>query len=246
MAEPVWPRAVAFDLDGTLVDTAPDLHDVTNRLLAEHGRPGVSLAQVRSMVGDGARVLLERGFSATGGWPDGLDPAEAVRRFVEIYSVDPARLSQPFEGVRDTLELLRRQGVKLGVCTNKPQKPTDLLLRGLDLHEHFDSVIGGDALPVRKPDPGHLAAVLDGMGARPDEAVLVGDSHNDVAAARGLGVPCILVAYGYTSTPVGELGGHAIIENFAALIDSLAALAPGAPLDSAGSAQHDPRPLGGG
>jgi phosphoglycolate phosphatase len=221
----MWPRAIAFDLDGTLVDTAPDLHGVLNRVLSEHGRPAVALDDVRLMVGDGARVLIERGFAATGGWPAALDPIEATRRFVDLYSADPCRLSRPFDGVVETLEVLRARGLTLGVCTNKPQRPTELLLEALDLDRFFAAVIGGDALPVRKPDPGHLGAVLERLDVRPAEAVYVGDSANDVAAARGLAVPCVLVGHGYTTVPVAELGGDLVIEGLHELVEGLATLA---------------------
>jgi phosphoglycolate phosphatase len=219
--------AVVFDLDGTLVDTAPDLHAHLNEMLAELGRPGFVLADVRPMIGDGARMLLQRGLDASGGMPEGVDLEALFREFLRRYTARPQRFGAVFDGVSDALRTLAAQGIKLGVCTNKPQAPTDRLLAELDLARHFPVVIGGDRLSVRKPDPGHLLAVLDRLGAAPARAVLVGDSANDVEAAAAIGVPCILVSFGYTRTPARALGAAHVIDHMSELPGALASLGSG-------------------
>jgi phosphoglycolate phosphatase len=219
--------AVVFDLDGTLVDTAPDLHAHLNEMLADLGRPGFALDEVRPMIGDGARVLLRRGLEASGGMPDGVDLEALFDEFLRRYTVRPQRFGTVFDGVADILERLATDGMMLGVCTNKPQAPADRLLAELGLARHFQVVIGGDSLAVRKPDPGHLQTVLDRLGAKPNRAVLVGDSANDVRAAEATGVPCVLVSFGYTQIPARELGAAQVIDHMRELPTVLAGLRGG-------------------
>lgn len=214
-------RAVVFDLDGTLVETAPDLHAVLAAQLADRGLAAPPLEAVRGMVGDGARALIRKALDWQGvpAEPARLD--ELYADFLARYVAEPARLSSLYAGVLGTLEALHRRGVRLGVCTNKPQRPSELVLSALGLAPLLAAVVGGDALAVRKPDPGHLAATLGALGARPEEAVMVGDSGNDVAVARALGVPCVLVSFGYTSVPARELGADRVIDRFDELLATL-------------------------
>jgi phosphoglycolate phosphatase len=216
--------AVVFDLDGTLVDTAPDLHAHLNEMLADLGRPGLALDEVRPMIGDGARMLLRRGLDESGGMPAGVDLEALFGEFLRRYTARPLRFGETFDGVPHALQALKGAGIKLGICTNKPQAPTDRLLAELDLARHFPVVIGGDSLPVRKPDPGHLQAVLDRLGAEPGRAVLVGDSANDVSAAAAIGMPCVLVSFGYTQTPARALGAARVIDHMGELPAALASL----------------------
>jgi phosphoglycolate phosphatase len=216
-------NALVFDLDGTLVDSAPDLHRCLNAVLAEQGRAPVSLADIRSMVGDGAAKLVERGFADTGAAVEPAALPGLVQRFLVHYSAGRHALTHAFPGVVETLRLLRERGYRLGVCTNKPYAPTMEILEILGLAGLFEAVTGGDSLPVRKPDAGHLLGTLELLGAAADRAVMIGDSANDVAVARAAGVPSILVRYGYTRTPVEELGADAIIEHFAEIIPWLGA-----------------------
>lgn len=218
-------RAVVFDLDGTLIETAPDLHAVLAGLLVERGLAAPPLEAVRAMVGDGARALIRRAHEWQG---IGLGEAELealYADFLERYTAAPARLSEVYAGVPAALEELRGRGVRLGVCTNKPQRPSELLLAALGLRPLLEAVVGGDALPVRKPDPGHLRATLAALGAAPEEAVMVGDSGNDLAVARALGVPCVLVSFGYTAVPARELGADRVIDHFLELLPALEAVA---------------------
>jgi phosphoglycolate phosphatase len=216
--------AVVFDLDGTLVDTAPDLHAHLNALLAELGRPGLALAEIRPMIGDGARALLQRGLAASGGLPAGADLDALFREFLSRYTAQPVRFGRVYEGVVAVLDALAAAGVRLGVCTNKAQAPSDRVLAALGLERYFPVVIGGDRLTVRKPDPGHLRAVLERLGAPPARAVMVGDSATDLATARAAGVACVLVSFGYTPIPAAALGADRVIDHFDALPDALAGL----------------------
>jgi len=216
---------IVFDLDGTLVDTAPDILAYLNEMLNELGRPGLELDKVRTMIGEGVRRLLIRGLEASGGVPDDLDIEDLFGRYLERYTAEPVRTSQPYPGVIETLEALAGAGINLGVCTNKPQAPTDRLLARLGLDHYFSSVIGGDALPTQKPDPTHLLTVLERLNVRPERAVLIGDSATDLKTARAAAIPCILVSFGYTTTPAQSLGADGMIDHFQNLIPTLTSLA---------------------
>ena len=216
--------ALVFDLDGTLVDTAPDLQAHVNSVLEELGRPGLGLNEVRLLVGDGARTLLRRGLEATGGVPPEVDLDVLYGRFLERYTARPADKSTVHRDVIEVLHGLRKRGLRLGVCTNKAQAPTDRLLAALGLDRFFEAIVGGDAVPAKKPDPGHLRAVLERLGASPARSVMVGDSAHDLQAARTLGVPCVLVSFGYTPVPARALGAEWVIDRFADLPAALASL----------------------
>ena len=212
--------AILFDLDGTLVDTAPDLHDALNAVLAAGGRPGVAAESVRAMVGDGARKLVERGLAATGLVTPELVEA-GFAQFLEYYGRNIARLSKPFPGVAEVLVELKQRECRLGVCTNKPVRLSERLLEEVGLAPYFDAVVGGDSLGVRKPDPGHVIATIEQLGARCEASVMVGDSLNDVRAARGAGIPVIVVSFGYTSIPPHELGADALVQHFSELSEAI-------------------------
>jgi phosphoglycolate phosphatase len=216
--------AVVFDLDGTLVDTAPDLHAHLNRMLAELGRPGLALAEIRPLIGDGARALLRRGLEASGGLPPGADLDGLFLEFLARYTAQPVCFGAVYEGVATALGALQASGVRLGVCTNKAQAASEAVLATLGLERWFEAVIGGDRLTVRKPDPGHLRAVLERLGIPPASAAMVGDSENDLLTARAAGLPCVLVSFGYTPVPAADLGADRVIDHFDELHDALAAL----------------------
>lgn len=223
MAEPF--DAVVFDLDGTLVDTAPDLHAHLNEMLIELGRPGLSLEEIRPMIGDGARALLRRGLEASGGMPPGVELDALFAEFLVRYTARPVRFGTVYDGLLPVLDDLRHRGVGLGVCTNKPQAPSLRVLELTGLARYFAAVVGGDVLPVKKPDPGHLRAVLERLGLARARALMVGDSANDLLAARAFGLPCVLVSFGYTLIPARELGADLVIDRFADLPAALSRLA---------------------
>jgi phosphoglycolate phosphatase len=212
-------KAILFDLDGTLVDTAPDLAAATDHALMRAGRPAIGLESVRSMVGDGARALIEKG-----GMPEPDVFETAFKDFMIHYGRHIAATSRPFPGVATCLAALAEQDYALAVCTNKPESLSRSLLDQLGLSGFFGAVVGGDSLLVRKPDPGHIHGTLDRLGADFSWAAMVGDSANDVNAARAAGLPCVVVSFGYTQIAPGDLGGDRLIDHFSELPDALVAL----------------------
>jgi len=220
-------KAVVFDLDGTLVDSAPDLQAALNRLLAEEGRRPLALEDVTGMVGDGAARFVERGFAATGAAVTGPALDALVQRFLIDYEANACVATRPFPGVVEALARLKACGLALGVCTNKPAAATREVLAGVGLASYFDCVVGGDSVPgARKPDPRPVWAVLEGLGVPPAQAVVVGDSANDVAAAHAAGLPAIVVATGYTRVPPETLGAELVIDGFAQLPAAFADIRP--------------------
>jgi len=193
-------KAILFDLDGTLVDSAADLRDALNALLAEEGLAPLDLQAVKDMVGDGVARLVERGLTARGAGLDRL-PAR-VARFMELYEPNAARLTRPYPQVAETLESIRKRGLRLAVVTNKPHAATMRILEALDLAGFFDAVVGGDTLSRRKPDPAPLRHAMRALDAAPAATLMVGDNHHDVAAARAAGVPVAVVAYSYGRRPL--------------------------------------------
>lgn len=212
---------LVFDLDGTLVDSEPDLRVALNRMLRERGRPPLSPAEVKGMIGDGVPALVARALTARG-----ADPAEigALPRFLQLYEADAARLTRPYPGVPQTLAALRRRGYRTAVCTNKPQRATLAVLQGLELLPLFDGVAGGDRFAVKKPDPGHLLGLIGALGAERERSAMIGDSETDAATAHGASVPLILVRYGYSHIDPEELAAAALIDGFAELPPALARL----------------------
>ncbi len=222
---------VVFDLDGTLVDSAPDLAEAVSEVLQAQGRRDVSLEETRGFVGQGAKVLLERAWAATGEpLADGDEAAlEALyQAFLEAYHPRVARLSRPFPGAVAVLEHLAGAGHALGLCTNKPAAPTRTLLQRLDLARYFgDAVVGGDSLPTRKPDPAPVHEVLRRCGGQPEAAVLVGDSPTDVQAAQAAGIAVVAVPWGYRDVPVDAMGADLVIGAFEDLPAALRSLLRG-------------------
>jgi phosphoglycolate phosphatase len=188
-------RHLIFDLDGTLVDSAPDLATALNGLLGEFGRPALTEPAVRAMVGDGAGVLVERGLAAAG--LEDADRPAALQRFLALYRDCLIDRTRAYPEVEATLERLQAAGHKLAVCTNKPFDPTQRILKALKLDRFFGAVIGGDSLPQRKPDPAPLLAAIAGVGGTAATAVMIGDSANDVLCARAAAVTAILIPSDY-------------------------------------------------
>jgi len=203
-----------FDLDGTLADTALDLTETMNVILTRHGRERVPHQKVREMVGGGARKIMERGFAHTG------EPASEelldrlFQEFLDYYGDHLADHTKIFEGLVPVLETLEQRGCKLGVVTNKVEGLSHEVLGLLDLKRFFPVLIGGDTLPVKKPDPAPLFEAIDRLGGHRGKAVMVGDSPFDIDAAKNAGIPSIAVSFGYTHVPPSEMGATHLIDHY--------------------------------
>jgi phosphoglycolate phosphatase len=204
-----FPRTLVLDLDGTLVDSAPDIMAALNRMIARHTATPFSREQTVAMIGDGLRVLAKRAFRARD-LP--FDPV-SFEALQADYTAHAAVDTAAFPGVVESLRTLQDRGWRFAVCTNKPLAAATALLDGLGLTSWFAAIGGGDSFPTRKPDPAHLAATLDAAGGRADRAVMVGDHRNDVLAAAGLGIPCIFAAWGYGTADMAQ--GATIAPSFA-------------------------------
>lgn len=216
---------VVFDLDGTLANTAPDLTDALNHMLAQLGREPLPQAKVLGMIGRGVRVLVEKGLDATGPMTPAL-VEEGLPIFFEYYEAHIADKTLPYEGAEDALDLLRARGARLAICTNKPERLTRKLLAAFHWTDHFASVIGGDTLPLRKPDPAPLREAISQAGGGP--AVLVGDSIIDIETALAAGVPSLAVTFGFRDRPAEDLGADGLLDRFEQLLPALERL-PRAP-----------------
>jgi phosphoglycolate phosphatase len=206
--------ALVFDLDGTLVDTAPDLLGALNAILLQEGRRPVNHADLRHLVGLGSRSMLVQAFEMTGPAMDETRLPGLIVAYIAHYKKHIAVASRPFPGVEATLGRLKAGGARLAVLTNKPQELTDLLLPALDLTGFFGAIHGAGRMEVNKPDARVFHAVVDELGGPGAGAVMIGDSITDVNTARAAGVPVIVVDYGYTPEPAHLLGADAVTGDF--------------------------------
>ena len=206
--------AVIFDLDGTLIDSAPDINAVANRVLAERGLPPITLAQTHGFIGSGVPVFIARMRAALALPEDAADTAAMIATFRDLYET-AHDLTRPYPGAFDALEALAAAGHRLGLCTNKPHGPTLSVLAHFGLSDRFGAVLGGDSLPVRKPDPAPLLETLRQLGGGP--ALYVGDSEVDAETARAAGIPFLLYTEGYHHGPVAEIPCRDRFDDFAAL-----------------------------
>lgn len=215
---------IAFDLDGTLIDTAPDLAASLNAVLAEQGLPPVSMEAARTMVGHGAKAMIERGYAATGiPLPPEATP-RFVERFIEIYRERIAQESRPFPGCLEALEALEDAGAVLVVATNKRTDLAVAVIEALGMSHHFAAIVGADMAPAAKPDARHILFAVEEADGDPDMAIMVGDSATDVNGAKNAGVPVIAVTFGYTDVPAADLGADAVIETYDELLAVVAKL----------------------
>jgi phosphoglycolate phosphatase len=208
---------IVFDLDGTLVDTAPDLVATLNHVFAGEGLPPVVFAQARNMVGGGARLMIERGLAAEGRKVADEQRERLYRDFIAHYAEHIADSSRPFPGVEAALDALAKRGCRLAVCTNKLEWLSRRLLDALGLSARFAAICGADTFGVSKPDPRIFHGTVARAGGEPGAAVLVGDSATDIATARAAGTPILAVDFGYSETPIAELGPDRLIADFAEL-----------------------------
>ncbi|RWL97277.1 phosphoglycolate phosphatase [Mesorhizobium sp.] len=207
------PRAILFDLDGTLIDSAPDIAVAVNELLAGSDLPPLSVDQVKAMIGGGVRKLVERAFAASGAPLLASALEEANRAMAPIYRRHLTGLTRLMPGVREVLTHFHLNGMAMGVVTNKPQLATREVLLHFHLTEYLGAIVGGDAVTHLKPAPDALLLALDQLGVDPSEALMVGDSSSDVGAARAAGMPVVLLRGGYTQIPVEELGADLVCDS---------------------------------
>lgn len=206
-------KAVVFDLDGTLLDSAPDLHAAALAMLAEAGLPPVTFEQTRSFIGDGAPKLVERVIQAAGGPTD--RQSHFVSRYLHHYALDPVGRTIPYAGVEAALDALAAAGFVMAICTNKPEAPARLMVEHFGLKHHMSAFVGGDTLPQKKPDPAPLLRAVSEIGGNP--VLYVGDSEIDSATAQAARIPFALFTEGYRKSPVAEIAHDRSFSDFADL-----------------------------
>jgi len=216
---------VIYDLDGTLIDSAKDMQVAVSNVLADHRLPPVTEDDVRIFMGQGSKVTMAKAFAKYGQTLDETTLSAVTREFVRYYEADPVSHTSAFAGVSDVVARFEKLGLKQGVCTNKFERPSRMILEHLKLMPPIADLAGADTFPVRKPDPRHILMLVERMGSTPGRAVMVGDSIHDLHAAHAAGLPAVLVSWGYTATPASELGADAVIDRFDALPQALERLA---------------------
>ena len=214
---------VAFDLDGTLADTAPDLAASLNHALGMLGRATIPPESVRHLVGHGAKALLRKGLAVTGEASEEL-VEQGFPIFLDHYGANICNGTKPYPELDSALDGLRARGAAIAICTNKPERLTHLLLEALGWTDRFDAVVGGDTLPVKKPDPAPLHEALARAGG--GRAAFVGDSIVDAEAARAARLPFVAVSFGFSDRPVEALGADAVIDSYAELVQALNLIGP--------------------
>jgi phosphoglycolate phosphatase len=209
----ISPGTVVFDLDGTLVDTAPDLISALNHVLEREGLPPVPLHSARNMIGAGARRLIERGLELEGRSVGLDDITRLTGDFIDYYAAHIADASRPFDGLEGALDDLETRGYRLAVCTNKLEWLSKLLLDQLGLSSRFSAICGADTFGVSKPDPAILQQTIARAGGLLSSAIMVGDAGPDIGVARRAGIPVIGVEFGYTDVPIADLKPDRLINH---------------------------------
>jgi phosphoglycolate phosphatase len=218
-----WPRAVIFDLDGTLIDSAPDIASALNEVLGRRDLPPFGLERVKEMIGGGIPMLIRRALEAHGVEPHDIEPL--VTDMISVYATRATALTVLYDGAKDVLDMLKAANIPMAICTNKSQAITEIILRDMRLASYFDAVVGAEAGRPRKPDPEPLAMILRDFGVAPADAVMIGDSGADAGAAKAAGVPLVLASFGYCHSPLESFAPDAIIDGFAELPRTLRTLA---------------------
>jgi phosphoglycolate phosphatase len=214
---------IVFDLDGTLVDTAPDLIETLNVVFAREGMPPVDYATARNLIGGGAKAMLVRGIESEGRTVEPAKLQTMFDDFIAYYSAHVADRSLPFPGLTDALDRLAARGCRFAVCTNKLEGLSRLLLEKLELTSRFEAICGQDTFGMQKPDPEVLRRTIAAAGGNMQHAVMIGDSATDIHTARAAGIPVIAVDFGYSETPVAEFGPDRMISHFDELPEAVAA-----------------------
>ena len=215
---------LVFDLDGTLIDTAPDLIDTLNVVFAREGLPPVAYDTARNLIGGGARAMIARGIEAEGRVLEPPKLEQMFDDFIAHYTAHVADRSQPFPGLIAALDHLAAGGYRFAVCTNKLERLSVLLLETLKLAGSFEAICGQDTFGIQKPDPEILRRTISAAGGSPQRAIMIGDSLTDIRTARAAGVPVIAVDFGYSEKPVSEFGPDRIISHFEQLPAAIAAI----------------------
>ncbi len=224
-SEPLdWPKAIVFDLDGTLIDSAPDIAHALNRATENRGIQPFLLEEVKEMIGGGVPQLVGRALRARGLPEDGLMPL--VEEFIALYRENLTTNTKIYDGARELLDRLHGEGRRLGICTNKNHELTVEILEQLDLAKYFSSVLGEREGHPRKPDPAPLLEVAAELGASADDALMTGDSEADVACARAAKMPVVVVDFGYSRIAPQALGADAVISKLSDLPQCFAILKP--------------------
>jgi phosphoglycolate phosphatase len=221
---------VVFDLDGTLAETAGDLIATLNVVLAKDDVAPIALDQARVLLGAGARALIQRGYASAGRTIEKPVLEQRFHEFLAYYEAHICDHSHLFPGVHEALDRLERAGYLLAICTNKIEAPSIKLLQALGVAHRFAVICGQDTFPVHKPDAQALLLTIEKAGGVADRTVMVGDSITDIATAKAAGVPVIAVDFGYTDTPVRDLGPDRVISHFDALFEAVESLVPAAAL----------------
>ncbi len=217
---------IVFDLDGTLVDTAPDLIATLNVVFAREGLPPVPYATARKLIGGGARMMIARGIAAEGRALAAADLERLFADFIAYYSAHIADRSRPFPGLTEALDVLAGHGYRFAVCTNKLERLSLLLLQKLGLLDRFAAVCGQDTFGVQKPDPEILRRTIAAAGGKGQHAIMIGDSLTDIRTARAAAVPVIAVDFGYSEEPVSAYAPDRIVGHFSQLPAAVAAISP--------------------
>src|SRR5882672_6646580 len=217
-------RTIVFDLDGTLVDTAPDLINALNFVLGREGLPPVPLLSARNMIGAGARRLIERGLELEGRSLGLDDVTRLMGDFIDYYAAHIADVSRPFDGLEDALDDLSALGYRFAVCTNKLEWLSKLLLDRLGLSSRFSAICGADTFGVSKPDPAILRQTIARAGGELSSSIMVGDAGPDIGVARRAGIPVICVEFGYTDVPIADLKPDRLIGHMKELPEAVQGL----------------------
>ncbi|MFN3609274.1 MAG: HAD family hydrolase [Hyphomonas sp.] len=215
---------IAFDLDGTLVDTAPDLLGALNHVLTDAGLQPVGLPTVATLIGNGARAMMEKGFGIQNVSLPAAEMDAAFDRFIAYYIDNIAVGSRPFEGCVEGLDALRSAGATLCVCTNKRQDLSERLINELGLADRFSAILGADRATNRKPHKDHVFEAVRAAGGSPERALFVGDSRTDERAARNAGLPFLFVTFGYEAETVEMIAPDGVIGHYAQLFETLSVL----------------------